>query len=220
MSRTKFRESIDLPRPAAAIAMVATASATLAITGQVATWAVALAAVGIAAAALLREDPRGWQRSGLVLNGSIGTIMIASAWLFARGELAVVALAHFAILTQALQLLDARPRRSEFLLVALSLFQVILVANLTDSVFYPPLLAVFTLATVWTLMVHTLRAEALEAGEPEAARRAISGGLLRITLIACLLSVLLALLLFPVLPRIRSGVLFSAGFQGPLGVNE
>jgi transglutaminase-like putative cysteine protease len=198
--------------------MVATASLTLAITGQLATWTVALAGLGIGAAALLREAPRGWQRSGLVLNGSIGAIMIGSAWLFARGELAVVALAHFAILTQALQLLDARPRRSEFLLVALSLFQVILAANLTDTVFFPPLLVVFALATVWTLMVHTLRAEALEAGEPEAARRAISGGLLRMTVIACLVSVLLALLLFPVLPRIRSGVLFSAGSEGPIGV--
>jgi transglutaminase-like putative cysteine protease len=218
MSRRKFRESVDLPRPSAAIAMVATASVILAITGQLAIWAVALAAVGIGAAALLRKAPLGWQRSGPVLNGSLGAILVGSAWLFARGELAAVALAHFAILTQALQLLDARPRRSEFLLVALSLFQVILAANLTDSVFFPPLLVVFTLATVWTLMVHTLRAEALEAGEPEAARRAISGGLLRMTGIACLLSVLLALLLFPVLPRIRSGVLFSAGATGPLGV--
>ena len=218
MSRIEFRESIDLPRPAAAIAMVATASLTLTITGQLAPWAVVLAALGIAAAALLREAPRGWQHSGLVLNGSIGAIMIVSAWLFARGELAVVALAHFAMLTQALQLLDARPRRSEFLLVALSLFQVILAANLTDSVFFPPLLALFTLATVWTLMVHTLRAEALEAGEPGAARRAISGGLLRMTVIACLFSLLMALLLFPLLPRIRSGVLFSAAFDGTLGV--
>ena len=218
MSRVEFREFLELPRPAAAIAMVATASLTLTITGQLAPWAVVLAVVGIGAAALLREAPRGWQKNGLVLNGSIGAIMIVSAWLFARGELAVVALAHFAILTQALQLLDARPRRSEFLLVALSLFQVILAANLTDSVFFPPLLALFAVATVWTLMVHTLHAEALEAGEPGAARRAITGGLLRMTVIACLFSVLLALLLFPLLPRIRSGVLFSAAFDGSVGV--
>jgi transglutaminase-like putative cysteine protease len=219
MSRSEFRESLDLPRPISAIAMVATASLTLAITGQLTGWAVVLAAVGIGAATLLRGAPRGWQHSGLVLNGSIGAIMTVSAWLFVRGELAVVALAHFAILTQALQLLDARPRRSEFLLVALALFQVILAANLTDSVFFPPLLVLFALATVWTLMVHTLRAEALEAGEPAAARRVISGGLLRMTVIACLFSVLLALLLFPLLPRIRSGVLLSAPFDGSLGVS-
>jgi hypothetical protein len=90
---------------------------------------------------------------------------------------------------------------------------VILAANLTDSAFFPLVSALDR----W-LMVRTLRAEALEAGEPEAARRAISGGLLRVTVIACLLSVLLALVLFPVLPRIRSGVLFSAGLDGPLGV--
>jgi len=218
VSRIEFRETLDLPRPAAAIAMVATASLTLTITGQLAPWAMVLAVLGIGAAALLREAPRGWQRSGLVLNGSIGAIMVVSGWLFARGELVVVALAHFAILTQALQLLDARPRRSEFLLVALSLFQVILAANLTDSVFFPPLLVLFSLATVWTLMVHTLRAEALEAGDAGAARRALSSGLLRMTVIASLFSVLLALLLFPLLPRIRSGVLFSAAGGGPLGV--
>ena len=219
MSRRKFRESVDLPRPVAAIAMVATASLMLAITEQLAVWAVALAAMGIGNAAWMRETPQGWQHSSRVLNGSLGAILAGSVWLFVRGELAVVALAHFAILTQALQLLDARPRRSEFLLVALSLFQVILAANLTDSVFFPPLLVVFTLATVWTLMVHTLRAEALEAGEPKAARRALSRGLLRMTGIACLLSLLLALLLFPVLPRIRSGVLFSAGVAGRIGVS-
>jgi transglutaminase-like putative cysteine protease len=218
MSRAEFRESVDLPRPAAAIAMVATASTTLAITGQLGAWAVVLAALGIGGAALLREKPRRWQSNGPVLNGAIGAIMAASAWLFARGELAVLALAHFAILTQTLQLLDARPRRSEFLLVALSLFQMVLAANLTDSAFFPPLLVVFALATVWTLMVHTLRAEAIEAGEREAARRAISSGLLRMTLVACLLSILLGLLLFPVLPRIRSGILFSSGLRGTIGV--
>jgi transglutaminase-like putative cysteine protease len=212
MSRKRFRESIELPRPAAAIAMVATASLTLAITGQIAVWACALAALGVSSAALLRRSPQRWQHSAVLLNGSIAVIMMASGWLFIRGALAVVALAHFAMLTQAL------PRRSEFLLVALSLFQVVLAANLTDSAFFPPLLVVFALATVWTLMVHTLRAEALEAGVPEAARGAISGGLLRMTVIACLLSILIGMLLFPVLPRIRSGVLFSAGLGGPLGM--
>ena len=89
MSRTEFRESIDVPRPAAAIAMVATASLTLTVTGQLAPWAVALAVLGIGAAALLREAPRDWQHSGPLLNGSIGAIMVVSAWLFVRGELAV-----------------------------------------------------------------------------------------------------------------------------------
>ena len=86
--------------------------------------------------------------------------------LWVRGAYATVALAHFAVLTQALQLLDARPRKSEFLLVALALFQVVLAANLTDSLLFPPLLVVFAVTAVWTLMVHTLRAEAIEAGEP------------------------------------------------------
>ncbi len=54
--------------------------------------------------------------------------------------------------------------------------------------------------------MHTLRAEALEAGEPEAARRALSRGLERTTLIASLCSVLLSLSLFPAAaPRALGG---------------
>ena len=113
----------------------------------------------------LRNHPRAWQRNALVLNaGLLGAIGFALA-LWLRGALALLALAHFAHLAQALQLLDARPRRSDFLLVALALFQIVLAANLTDSIFFPPLLLAFLVATVWTLVVHTLWMEAIAAGE-------------------------------------------------------
>jgi transglutaminase-like putative cysteine protease len=130
-----------------------------------------------------------------------------------------VALAHFAALAQALQLVDSRPRRTEFLLVAIAIFQVTLAANLTDSAFFPPLLIAFTVAAVWTLVVHTLRAEALEAGEPEAAQRALSRGLQRTTLLASLCSVLLSIALFPLLPRVRSGALFDRGFGAATAIS-
>ena len=199
-----------MPRPRAAIAMVALGATTLAITGQVAAWALGLSVAAITAATLLQERPMAWQKSGALLNGGLCAALAAGLAMFVRGELAMIALAHFAVLAQGLQLLDARPRRSEFLLVALALFQVVLAANLTDSAFFPVLLVAFTIATVWTLVVHTLRAEAIEAGQPEAASHALSAGLRRTITWASIASVLVALVLFPLLPRIRSGLLLSA----------
>ena len=64
----------------------------------------------------------------------ITTVTIRSAL---DGNPATISLAYFAALAQGLQLLDARPRKSEFVLVALSLFQVILASNLTDSILFP-----------------------------------------------------------------------------------
>ena len=139
-----------------------------------------------------------------IVTGTIGVAL--------SGGPSTIALAHFAACTQGLQLLDARPRRTEFLLVVLALFQVVLAANLTDSVFFTPLLVLFVLATVWTLVVHTLRSEALEAGQAAELSGAFTPGLLRTTLWASALSVVLAMLLFVALPRLRSSVV-----QGPMG---
>jgi transglutaminase-like putative cysteine protease len=212
VTRLEFRVAVDSPRPRSALAMVGLASAALAITGQIQPWALAIAALALGWAIWRGARPAGWQRSRWLLNGTLAGCVGAALAVQLAGEALIVALAHFALLAQGLQLVDARPRRTEFLLVALAMFQVTLAANLTDSVFFPPLLVAFAVAAVWTLVVHTLRAEALEAGEPEAARRALSRGLERTTLIASLCSVLLSLALFPLLPRVRSGAIFDRGF--------
>ncbi len=213
MTRLEFRVAVDTPRPRAAFAMVGLATATLAITGQLATWTLAVcAAAGLYS--FWRKRPAPWQRNAWLLNGLLAACITVAAALYANGSALIVALAHFTALVQGLQLLDARPRRTEFLLVALAIFQVTLGANLTDSAFFPPLLIAFTVAVVWTLVVHTLRAEALEAGEPEGAQRALSRGLERTTLLASLGCVLLSMALFPLLPRVRSGAFFDRGF-GP-----
>ncbi len=218
MSRQEFREPTQSPRPRSAVVMVAVATLILAITEQVSPAALAVTAACIAFTAWQRDRRYAWQRNRLLLNaGLLACLGVAAMVLVER--LAVVALAHFAVLAQGLQLLDARARRSEFLLVALSVLQVVLAANLTDHLAFPPLLIVFTVATVWTLTVHTLRAEALEMGEPEAARRALSSGLLRTTLGASLASVLLAVFLFPMLPRVRSGSFISHGIGSPLAMS-
>jgi hypothetical protein len=198
---------VDTPRPLGALVMVGAASASLAATGQLAPWAVAAQVASLGAAFLLRERPQAWQRSPALLNGGLLAIAAVTLVLWLRGHAFIIALAHFATFTQGLQLLDARPRKSEFLLVALALFQLILASNLTDSVFFPALLVVFLLATVWTLLIHTLHAEALEAGDPLAASRVTTPGLLRTTLVASTLSVLLALAMFVVLPRMHSAVI-------------
>ncbi|MDH5308187.1 MAG: hypothetical protein OEW02_13475, partial [Myxococcales bacterium] len=179
MSRRGFRTRVSAPRPAAAWAMVTLASATLWITQQLAVWTVALQGTALLLSLWRRNAPFAWQRSPIALNLIMAGVSAATVRVALHGEPSTIALAHFAALAQGLQLLDARPRRTEFLLVALALFQVVLAANLTDSVFFTPLLVAFLFATVWTLLVHTLRSEALEAGEARELERAITPGLLR-----------------------------------------
>ncbi|HEU4427268.1 MAG TPA: DUF3488 and transglutaminase-like domain-containing protein [Myxococcota bacterium] len=214
MSRLEFRVPLALPRPRSATLMAAIAAATLAITGQIAPWALALATLGLGAVALNGDSSAAWRRSALLLNAGLAACVAIAIALWVRGALAIVALAHFAVLAETLQLLDARPRRSEFLLVALAVFEVTMAANLTDSAWYPLLLVAFTVCCVWTLVVHTLRAEALEAGELGAAQRLLTASLWRTTLIASLVSVAFSALLFPILPRIRSGAIFDRSSVG------
>lgn len=199
------------PRPLSCYALAAVAGAALAITGALALPALGAQAAALLLSARLRGRPRDWQRRPWLLNGALLAIVLACAGLWLRGGLAIVALAHFAHLATGLQLLDARPRRSDFLLVALALFQVLLAANLTDSVLFPPLLLLFALAATWTLVVHTLWSEAIAAGEPFVAERAAAPGLARTTLLAAGLSLVLAFAIFLVLPRVRSGALAAPG---------
>lgn len=210
MSRSGFRNSVEVPRPASAWAMVTVASASLWITQQLELWAVGAQAIALLVSLWRRTNPFVWQRSPIALNVGMLGIALGTIGVALRGEPSSIALAHFAAMTQGLQLLDARPRRTEFLLVALALFQVVLAANLTDSVFFTPLLVAFLFATVWTLLVHTLRSEAAEAGVTPQVNHALTPGLVRTTSFACAASILIGLVLFVALPRMRSSVL-----QGP-----
>ncbi|UCE86198.1 MAG: DUF3488 domain-containing protein [Deltaproteobacteria bacterium] len=210
MSRREFRVRVDVPRPLGAIVMVGSASGTLAVSGQIAVWALALQGCAIALALAVRNRPQAWQRNPAVLNLGLLAACGAGVLHYGDGEPATIALAHFAMLAQGLQLLDARPRRSEYLLVALALFQVVLASNLTDSIAFPLLLVVFLLATVWTLIVHTLALEALEAGEPLGAERVATPALLRTTLFASAGSIAIALIVFLTLPRMRSSLVHAA----------
>jgi transglutaminase-like putative cysteine protease len=211
VSRRVFRGVVSAPRPTSAWVLVIVASATLWITGELDAATVAAQAAAIGFSFLRRARPYAWQQSPLALNVGMFGIVGQTIAVALRGEPSTLALAHFAALTQGLQLIDSRPRTTEYLLVALALFQVILASNLTDSVFFPPLLIAFLLATVWTLLVHTLRSEAIEAGDPGAVTRAITPGLLHTTLVASGLAVVLALALFVTLPRLRSNMVAGSG---------
>jgi len=217
VSRLEFRAEVADARPPSAWALASVAGAMLWITQQLAWWTVALQVAAILGSLALRRRPLAVQRSPVALNVGMMAIVAATIWLALGGHPATVNLAHFAALTQGLQLLDARPRKSEFLLVALSLFQVILASNLTDSLLFPPLLVVFLVATTWTLLVHTLRSEAIEAGDAPAAGAAINAGLLRMTLVASVASLALALVLFVMLPRLRSNMI-QGGLGGDMAV--
>jgi transglutaminase-like putative cysteine protease len=207
VSRRAFRIDVEDPRPASAWTLVVVASAALWITQQLAVWAVAIQVVAIVVSLWRRTEPFAWQTNPITLN--IGMLGVSGATIHValQGGPATLGLAHFAALAQGLQLIDARPRRTEFLLVALALFQVILASNLTDSVFFPPLLIAFLFAAAWTLMVHTLRADAAEAGNRQSADLALTPSLFRMTLLASSASVAIALVLFVLLPRFHSSVL-------------
>ncbi len=207
MSRRAFRADVEEPRPASAWALVGVASATLWLTQQLANWVIAVQLVAIAVSFWRRRAPFGWQTNAIALNLGMLGVTAATIYVALKGGPATLGLAHFAALAQGLQLIDARPRRTEFLLVALALFQVILASNLTDSVFFTPLLFAFLFAAAWTLMVHTLRGEAVEAGDRQGANQALTPSLFRVTLLASSACAVIALALFVLLPRLHSSVL-------------
>lgn len=209
MSRREFRGRVLAPRPKAAWMMSVVASATLWATGQIPPWMIAVQIAAFATSFATRAQPPDLLRNPIALNVgmlAITTITVRSAL---AGNPATISLAYFTALVQGLQLLDARPRRSEFILVTVALFQVILASNLTDSVFFPPLVLLFVVSVTWTLLIHTLQMEAAEAGDPAAAQQAISGDLRRMTALATTGCLVLALGLFLLLPRVKNHVLSS-----------
>jgi len=214
MTRRDFRGAVEGPRPAAAYLMSLVASASLWITEQLPLWVIAIQVITFATSYSTRERPPAFRYSPIWLNifmAGITTVTIRSAL---DGNPATISLAYFTSLTQGLQLLDARPRKSEFVLVALALFQVILASNLTDSILFPPLLVIFLATVTWTLLIHTLAMEATEAGDPGAATRAIAPDLRRMTLWATAASLLLAATLFVLLPRLKTNMV-----RGGLGTS-
>lgn len=210
---------VDAVRPDSAWLLVCVAGACLWITGQIDLRIALVQSLAILFSYLRRERPLDWQHSALLLNLILVAIVALTIRVALRGGPSTIPLAYFAALTQGLQLLDARPRKTEFLLVTLALFQVVLASNLTDSVFFPPLLVVFVVAAAWTLIVHTLRAEAIAAGLAPALQRASHPGLWRMALVASLGSVALALVFFLVLPRLRSNVIRGIGAGPALAIS-
>jgi len=217
MSRIEARVEVDLPRPVSAWTMAAVASAALWITGELMPWVIFVQIVMLAVSFATRERPPAWRRNPFVLNACMLAITALTVQLAVMGRPATLSLAHFAALSQALQLVDARPRKSEFLLVALALFQVVLASNLTDSVLFPPMLVIFLVSVTWTLLIHTLRTEALEGGDVEGARRVVTRGLMRTTAVATLVSLVLATGFFLMLPRMKSSFI-RGGFGAPLAM--
>ncbi len=122
MSRREFRTVVAAPRPASAWVLVTVASATLWITGQLDAWLLAVQPLVLVATLARRTRPFDWQQSPIALNVGMFAVVTVTIVVALRGGPSTIALAHFAALTQALQLLDSRPRRTEFLLVVLALF--------------------------------------------------------------------------------------------------
>src|SRR4029453_7107614 len=62
-------------------------------------------------------------------------------------------------------------------------------------------------------------AEAIEAGEPGAAQRVLSRQLFATTCLASLATVAIAIAIFPLLPRVRSGAFLAGSNAGGLGLS-
>lgn len=120
MTRRAFRAELDAPRPTAAWVMATVAASTLWLTRQLEPLALLAQAAALAISFTYRRQPCAWQRNPWVLNLGMFVVSGVTIATTLRGASSTVALAHFAVLAQGLQLLDARPRRSEFLLVALA----------------------------------------------------------------------------------------------------
>jgi hypothetical protein len=218
MSRLEFRAAVEGPRPMAAWLMSLVASGTVWATEQLPLWIIAVQCLVFVVSYATRAKPPAFRKSAIWLNifmAGITTVTIRSAL---DGNPAVISLAYFAALSQGLQLLDARPRKSEFVLVALALFQVILASNLTDSILFPPLLVVFLATVTWTLLVHTLAMEATEAGDPSALSTAIAPDLRRMTFVATAACLVLAIVLFVLFPRLKTN-LFRGNASSGLAIS-
>jgi transglutaminase-like putative cysteine protease len=190
--------------------MAIVASATLWITGEFALWVIPVQIACYAISFATRHSPPDWRKSPVWLNVGMFAITGVTIAKALQGSPATLSLAYFAALSQGLQLIDARPRKSEFLLVALSLFQVVLASNLTDSVFFPPLVLIFLVSVTWTLLVHTLRTEAAAAQEWRSTRVALTPELKRTTALLSIGSIVLALGFFMVLPRMKTSMIRGA----------
>ena len=154
MSRRAFRIDVEDPRPASAWTLVVVASATLWLTQQIAIWAIAIQVVAIVLSLWRRRAPFNWQANAIALNLGMMGVTAATIHVALQGGPATLGLAHFAVLAQGLQLIDARPRRTEIPLVALPLLQVILASNTTDSAFFTPLIIASLCAASCPLLVH------------------------------------------------------------------
>jgi hypothetical protein len=113
VSRRSFRVDVAEPRPASAWALVIVASATLWITQQLAPWVVAVQVTFLLYSLAVSSRPRPWQQNPIVLNAGMFFIVAVTIRVAFQGGPSTIALAHFAALTQTLQLIDARPRRTE-----------------------------------------------------------------------------------------------------------
>jgi len=190
------------------------ASASLWLTEQLPVWVVGVQWFTFALSFAVRKHPPALFKNAIGLNilmAGITTVTIRTAL---AGNPATISLAYFTALSQGLQLLDARPRKSEFVLVALALFQVILASNLTDSVYFSLMVLVFLASVTWTLLVHTLSMEATEAGDPSAASAALAPDLRRMTVRATSLCLVLAIVIFVLFPRLKTNLLRGGAGSG------
>ncbi|MBW2712127.1 MAG: DUF3488 domain-containing protein [Deltaproteobacteria bacterium] len=216
MSRKEFRVPVEGPLPLGAVLTAAIASIILGLSGALPAWILCLQALSILATMVLREKAMAWQNQTIPFI--VGFILVSLICALTYTGSILITVGTAAMLFQGLLLLNARPRRTRFPLVGLALTQVLVGSVLTTNVFYSIFVVLFLMGTLWTLLLHTLQAEAFEAGDPKSAYRVATPGLIRMALGATGVTVLMALPIFVALPRMHSELDHSGA--GPVSGNQ
>lgn len=203
----------------ASYGLVATGFLALAVTGEVAPWAVGLGFIGLPVAWWLAGRPAGGWRPRLagvperfwtLLSALLALLALAEIVLL--GETLVVAVVELLIALQLIKLLSVRSDRDYFQVYAISFFQLLAASTLSESLGFAVSFLLYMLLATWTFLAFHLRQELAgqPAGEPLAARRLLTVPFVATTTLVALGTLIVTVAIFFILPRVGRGFLHQA----------
>lgn len=162
-----------------------------------------------AAARLAAVPPRVWTIATLVVAA------LAGANVLLLGEEPIVAIVELLVAIQIVKLLSIRNSRDYFQLYAVSFFQLLASATLSDSVGFAATFLLYMLLATWTLLAFHLREEmtAEPAGDTWALRRLFTPRFAATTTLLAVGTLVITLAIFFAIPRVGRGFLQRAAAE-------
>ncbi len=160
----------------------------------------------VAAHRLAAVPPRLWTGLTLLLAGlAVGNVLLL-------GEEMIVAIVELLVAIQVIKLLSIRSDRDYFQLYAISFFQLLAAATLSESIGFAVSFLLYMLVATWTLLALHLREEvaAQPAGETLALRRLFTLPFAATTTLLTVGTLAVTLTIFFALPRVGRGFLQRA----------